>query len=171
MKKIFLILAAAVVLSSVAFATKKEKAKMHYKSEFVEERTELPPDLLESMNSDLINKYGGDRIFLLISRSDGATWYIEIPGLLDFDETSDGFSLRFSWSDESERYSVNELFFFKEIDGEPCLYKIDSTVDDYDTYRRLTEEQSRAIEPPIKISELNADKINELLDSAGGNER
>ena len=124
---------------------------MHYKSEFVEERTELPPDLLESMNSDLINKYGGDRIFLLISRSDGATWYIEIPGLLDFDETSDGFSLRFSWSDESERYSVNELFFFKEIDGEPCLYKME-----------LAEEQ-RIIAPAIKISELTADKIGDLL--------
>ena len=139
--------------------------KMHYKSEFVEERIDLPPELREGMDSNSIIEYGHDRTFLLISRSDGANWYIEIPRLPDFDETSDGFSLRFSWSDESERYSVNELFFFKEIDGEPCLYKIDSTVYDYYTYNHLTEELSRAIEPPIKISELNADKISSLLEN------
>lgn len=99
--------------------------------------------------------------------------YEEVRNLEEpvFDETDDGFSLSFHWG--GGRYFWYEVFFFKKIAGEPCLYKIDSTVYEL-TYNRETgefdeetETQTRPIEPPIKISELNADKINGLLGGGG----
>ncbi|MBQ1629201.1 MAG: hypothetical protein II098_08615, partial [Treponema sp.] len=73
------------------------------------------------MDSNLINKYCGDRASVLISRSDGATWNIDFPGyeevrnfeLPDFAETVEGFSLSFHWG--GGRYFWRELLFFKEI--------------------------------------------------------
>lgn len=169
MKKIFLLFA---TFSALVYC---ETPKMQYKYEVIYERIAIPPDLLESMDSNLINKYCGDRASVLISRSDGATWNIDFPGYEEvrnfelpyFAETVEGFSLSFHWG--GGRYFWRELLFFKEIGGEPCLYKIDSTVDEY-IYNHdkgdldiETETKSRVIQPPIKISELDADKINKLF--------
>ncbi|MBP3772944.1 MAG: hypothetical protein J6I53_09700 [Treponema sp.] len=150
MKKIFLIFAAAVMLSSCV-ATKREEVKMHYKCEIVYERIELPPpDVLDGSEALI----GGDSAVVFVSRSDGGAWTIDLFGTplipeQNIEETDSGFLLDFSeYGFEVSRWR----FFFKEIAGEPCLYKIEPSGAD-----------SQTITPPIKISELNADKINELL--------
>ena len=81
----------------------------------------------------------------------------------EFAETDEGFYIAFDWG--GGRYLWHELFFFKEIDGEPCLYEIESmlTTDDNPTCEYETEEQTRPIQPPIKISELTTEKILKLL--------
>lgn len=150
MKKLFLILAAAVVLSSCV-AAKREDTKKHYKCEVIYERIELPPPDVLYGSESLI---GGDSAVVLLSRSDGGAWTIDLFGTplipeQKLEETDSGFLLDFS---EFGSEISSWRFFFKEIASEPCLYKIEPSCAD-----------SQTITPPIKISELNADKINELL--------
>ena len=97
---------------------------------------------------------GGDSAVVLLSRSDGGAWTIDLFGTplipeQKLEETDSGFLLDFS---EFGSEISSWRFFFKEIASEPCLYKIEPSGAD-----------SQTITPPIKISELNADKINELL--------
>lgn len=74
MKKLFLILAAAVVLSSCV-AAKREDTKKHYKCEIIYERIELPPPDVLNGSEALI---GGDSAVVLLSRSVGGAWTIDL---------------------------------------------------------------------------------------------
>ena len=100
-----------------------------------------------------------------------ADWEARILEEPEFAETADGFSLTFFRSGGIHFW--REIFFFKEIAGEPCLYKIESWMseysfnDDKNEYDVETETQARPIQPPIKISELTTEKICRLL--GGGN--
>ena len=112
---------------------------------------------------------------LTIARN-GGKWILEIPSFeevrdldfdeTDFEETDGGFSLHFHWG--GGRYFWRETFFFKESGGEPCLYKIESTCDELSWDENgepngETDTETRSVTPPIKISELSAEKINKLL--------
>ena len=136
-------MAAAVVLSSCV-AAKREDTKKHYKCEIIYERIELPPPDVLNGSEALI---GGDSAVVLLSRSDGGAWTIDLFGTplipeQKLEETDSGFLLDFS---EFGSEISSWRFFFKEIASEP------------------SGADSQTITPPIKISELNADKINELL--------
>ena len=126
-------------------------------------------------HSVLLGKRETTRTLLTISR-DGGGWTLEIPSFeevrdldfseSDFEETDDGYSLRFRWG--GGRYFWYEIFFFKESGGEPCLYKIESTASIYERnsdgdFDEENDTQTRSITPPIPISELSAEKINALL--------
>ena len=132
----------------------------------------------ESRSVVLRKGYSVERRYVTIAHN-GGKWVLEIPSYQEvrdlddpvFTETDDGFSLGFYWG--GGRFYWTEIFFFKEIEGEPCLYKIDSTVYEY-TYDHdkgendcESETKNRPIQPPIKISELTIDKINGLLGDKG----
>ena len=122
--------------------------------------------------------YSIERRDVTIARN-GGKWVLEIPSYQEvknlddpvFTETDDGFSLGFHWG--GGRFYWTEIFFFKEIEGEPCLYKIDSTVSkltyDHDKgeFDCESETKNRPIQPLIKISELTIDKIKGLLGGKG----
>ena len=129
-----------------------EKTKMTYDCQIISERIELPPDIIDANAAEY-----GDRAFIVLNRSDGAAWEIEItetkllPSCLNIEQTDIGFALDFRFAlDGGEK---GGRLFFRESLGEPCLYKME-----------LAEEQ-RIIAPAIKISELTADKIGDLLGS------
>ena len=111
------------------------------------------------------------REYATVARN-GRSWELRLPVAdweaknfddPEFAETDEGFYIAFDWG--GGRYHWYELFFFKEIAGEPCLYEIESmlTTDDNPTCEYETEEQTRPIQPPIKISELTTEKILKLL--------
>ena len=132
----------------------------------------------ESRSVVLRKDYSIERRDVTIARN-GGKWVLEIPSYQEvknlddpvFTETDDGFSLGFYWG--GGRFYWTEIFFFKEIEGEPCLYKIDSTVSkltyDHDKgeFDCESETKNRPIQPPIKISELTIDKIKGLLGGKG----
>ena len=127
-----------------------EETKMTYDCQIISERIELPPDIIDANAAEY-----GDRAFIAVNRSDGAAWKIEItetkllPSCLNIEQTDIGFALDFRFAlDGGEK---GGRLFFRESLGEPCLYKME-----------LAEER-RIIAPAIKISELTADKISDLL--------
>lgn len=154
MKKLFLILAAAVALAPLFgepnYTFSSERRDEAFSSGFMIERT-----------------------FVIIGHN-GKKWELPLPvadweaknfglGNPAFAETDEGFYIAFVWG--GGHCHFYELFFFKEIAGEPCLYKIETRLSsDYESpYDYKTETRQRPIQPSVKISELNADKISELL--------
>ena len=125
----------------------------------------------ERRNEAFPSGYMVSRRYAAVARN-GRRWELRLPVAdweaknfddPEFAETDEGFYIAFDWG--GGRYLWHELFFFKEIDGEPCLYEIESmlTTDDNPTCEYETEEQTRPIQPPIKISELTTEKILKLL--------
>ena len=125
----------------------------------------------ERRNEAFPSGYMVSRRYATVARN-GRSWELRLPVAdweaknfddPEFAETDEGFYIAFDWG--GGRYLWHELFFFKEIDGEPCLYEIESmlTTDDNPTCEYETEEQTRPIQPPIKISELTTEKILKLL--------
>lgn len=112
------------------------------------------------------------RWFATIFRN-GKSWELRLPvadyevknlSVPKFSETAEGFSLSFGWG--GGRYFWHVDFFFKEIGGEPNLYKVLSTVDECLSFKDddwKTDTQTRAINPPLKITDLDTEKINALL--------
>ena len=125
----------------------------------------------ERRNEAFPSGYMVSRRYATVARN-GRSWELRLPVAdweaknfddPEFAETDEGFYIAFDWG--GGRYLWHELFFFKEIDGEPCLYEIESmlTTDDNPTCEYETEKQTRPIQPPIKISELTTEKILKLL--------
>ena len=157
MKKLFLILSAAVVLAPLFgepnYTFSSERRDEAFPSGFMIERT-----------------------FVIIEHK-GKKWELSLPvadweaknfslGNPAFAETDEGFYIAFVWG--GGRYFWRETFFFKESGGEPCLYKIESTCDELSWDENgepngETDTETRSVTPPIKISELSAEKINKLL--------
>jgi len=126
---------------------------------------------LERRDEAFPSGYMVSRRYATVARN-GGRWELRLPVAdweaknfddPEFAETDEGFYIAFDWG--GGRYLWHELFFFKEIDGEPCLYEIESmlTTDDNPTCEYETEKQTRPIQPPIKISELTTEKILKLL--------
>ena len=126
---------------------------------------------LERRDEAFPSGYMVSREYATVARN-GRRWELRLPVAdweaknfddPEFAETDEGFYIAFDWG--GGRYLWYELFFFKEMDGEPCLYEIESmlTTDDNPTCEYETEEQTRPIQPPIKISELTTEKILKLL--------
>lgn len=120
---------------------------------------------------EALGKYMLSRQWATIERN-GGWWELGLPisdweaknfDDPDFSETEDGFSLGFSWGGGVCLWY--EIFFFKEIGGEPCLYEIESRLTSYNDSANEygTETETRAVAPPIKISELTTKKIINLL--------
>lgn len=153
-RKFFLIFAAAVafvpLFGEPNYTFSSERRDEAFPSGFMIERTFV------------IIEYKGKKWELSLPVAD---WEAKNFGLGDpaFAETDEGFYIAFNWG--GGHCLFYELFFFKEIAGEPCLYKIETRLtSDYEPpYDYKTETRQRPIQPPVKISELNADKINELL--------
>ena len=136
-------------------------SEARYKTEMIYERTpSVPFDSLE------------EKAHFYIYRSDGKTWEIELTYPIiepELQENDGGFSLDFWWG--TGGFFKSYTFFFSEIQGEPSLYKIKALTntvvwhegEDNTSPEIETETQTRAIQPSIKITELNADKIRELL--------
>ena len=136
-------------------------SEAQYKTEMIYERSpSVPFDRLE------------EKAHFYMYRSDGKTWEIELTYPIiepELQENDGGFSLDFCWGTGGffKRYT----FFFSEIQGEPSLYKIEALTntvvrhegEDNTSPEIETETQTRAIQLPIKITELNADKIRKLL--------
>ena len=126
---------------------------------------------LERRDEAFPSGYMVSRRYATVARN-GGRWELRLPvadweaknfDAPEFVETDEGFYITFDWG--GGRYLWHELFFFKEMDGEPCLYEIESmlTTDDNPTCGYETEDQTRPIQPPIKISELTTEKILKLL--------
>jgi len=126
---------------------------------------------LERRDEAFPSGYMVSREYATVARN-GRRWELRLPVAdweaknfddPEFAETDEGFYIAFDWG--GGRYLWYELFFFKEMDCEPCLYEIESmlTTDDNPTCEYETEEQTRPIQPPIKISELTTEKILKLL--------
>ena len=152
MKKTILLTIAlsALLLASCATTkpnTQTEEIKMNYKGEVSYEEIYLPPPE---------DDFTARRCYLHISRSDGAAWWLDVTNSVTmgtqgkeayepkFEQDGSGFMLDFGKS--------GRQLFFKEMGGEPCLYKTES--EGYPAF---------IITPPIPISELSAEKIGELL--------
>lgn len=115
---------------------------------------------------------------LEISRN-GGRWMLELPTIeelknYDFDENDikenkDGFELHFNWG--GGNYIHHDIFFFKEFDDEPCLYKTESNWtenswdDKLNDWKVIEISETSEINPPVKISRLGIKKILSLLGS------
>ena len=96
--------------------------------------------------------------YCITVKKDGKTWIFEVPIYQDsrfvsfmsdyFIETEEDFAIYF--------YSAgyDHFFRFKEIDGEPYLYKV-----------QRGKIKTKEVKPNIKMSDLNHDKIFELMTS------
>lgn len=120
--------------------------------------------------------------YMIIEKGD-KSWSVGIPYLkkpmfLDavyprnFAETKDGFTVHFYFFGSDMNYNYSDDFYFKEIDGEPCLYQIEdnfniSTWNEDKKERDIleTETKIKPISPVIKISDLTADRVETLLDA------
>jgi len=120
--------------------------------------------------------------YMIIEKGD-KSWSVGIPYLkkpmfLDavyprnFAETKDGFTVHFYFFGRDMNYNYSDDFYFKEIDGEPCLYQIEdnfniSTWNEDKNKRDIleTETKIKPISPVIKISDLTADRVETLLDA------
>lgn len=120
-------------------------------------------------------KYSYSRYWVTIARN-GGRWELRLPTFdelrdLDFDENDiqenkDGFEIHFHWG--SGRYSHHEILFFKEIEDEPCLFKIEShyTENSWDKngdWNGIQEYENMFVNPPVKISRLGTKKIINIL--------
>lgn len=119
------------------------------------------------------HEYIHSRCWATIARN-GGKWELRFP-LADFEvknfsepiyeETDEGFCLEFDWG--GGNYLWNDIFYFIEIDDEPCLYKTDTYLthpDKNNKYEYVTDDcVTSFIEPPIKISCLGTEKINRYL--------
>ena len=162
-----------LLLLALLFASQAmmEKTKMNYTGKVSWEEIYLPPS--DDGEVLFLTEW---RCYLLISRSDGEVWELEIPSgeevknlsfdESNFEETDDGFLLHFNWG--GGRYFWSETFFFKESDGEPCLYKIESRLTEYTLNKKTgdfddeTDTKVRMIAPLIKLSDFN-EKLPKLL--------
>ena len=128
-----------------------EERKMTYTGDVSYEEIYLPPT---EHDDELLTEW---RCYLRVSRSDGATRELDATtsatmgtqGKEAFEpklaQTDSGFLLDFG--------KGGGRLFFREIYGEPCLYRAESA-----------GKTARIISPPIPIGELSAKKIGELLD-------
>lgn len=95
--------------------------------------------------------------YCITVKKDGKSWIFEVPIYHDsrflsfmsdyFIETEEDFIIYFY-------SSYNYFFHFKEIDGEPYLYKI-----------QRNKSKTKEITPNIKMSDLNHEKIYKLMTS------
>ena len=100
--------------------------------------------------------------YCITVKKDDKTWIFEVPNKINdlekhvsfmrkyFVETEEGFVIDFYTGAYGRHF-----FHFKEIDGEPYLYKVRRTT--------RTKIKTKEITPYIKISDLNEDKIYNLL--------
>lgn len=154
MKKIFLAVALIFLLSEVL------SAEPNY-SFYLERRDEQGRDYMHSRRWAKIARNGGlwELAFPL------ADFEVKNFGEPDFEENDEGFCLEFYWG--GGNFLWRDIFYFKEIDGEPCLYKTETFCthpDENNKYEYVTDDcETHVINPPIKISRLGRDKIMRLL--------
>lgn len=116
--------------------------------------------------SDGIENDGGNRWRATLIRGDGS-WELGLPpadveaknlGPPQFEETDEGFSISFGWG--GGRWFNRDTLLFRDDEDGPVLHKVRSQTDEYgrtkdgdfDIVERY--EETREINPPIKISRL-----------------